>query len=1495
MAIFEPKFINEGKRSDLPDSSFGIPEDRKYPLDTKEHVKSAIKLFGHAEESKKKSLARRIQNAAKKYNIDIPENTQCYKYLHESISESTHKNIEYKTISSSNPEFKKYLKKYNIVKDPDSVSKEYNGDILIDIKEDKLIGHVFIGNTKDKGFITDLVVNKKYRKLGFGNMLLDSAMHKYHGVDLTVRKNNSIAIDMYKKHGFVVDDSLDAGKDMYYMSLKSNSKNESYIEEKTNTDYDIESIVKEIHNKTISDKKEPTGNQNCLLCTWCTEAQIRGYKELPRPVYSPRDSIFTHNGYDIVKNPSKIKIKNVSNVKDIVTKSGNNSRYYVHVNWKGSKGGHEFMLLNKNNEVYVVDSQAGLVASIESFKGSYYFNDINYNNSFLVRLDDKKFNKSILKYNDPSYTLEWDEDKDIKYLRSHGMSESYIEEAYIKKEYSLENITDIHIKSAFDKVCDLIKWCRMDDVYFCSCHLFNNYRSISPTSFEFARIEPHAINEVVKTCNRNNHFMYGEFSVNVNNENILICEITKLYEFEKQDTITESSSYNYFITNDNGNEHFNVAKYFQMIMFQELDAYMVGNHIHPRDIESDNGCYTIATYTIDDEFNKDHVFNFLNHVSNMINNSITSKYELCDMSSGILGVRVKPGHENEVIDDIDNKVCSNFGWTNNDITLENIDEAATGTIIPKRFKIFYGDKILNKKVIEPKITKFNRKEIQATTSIREAGLECFNTDSENIDVKIVDDIIKIYIDRKDFDLANECVIYELKNDGKWFYKEGDPTGAYRRDSNAVVVDKYEFYSVTEMMSMLGGYELYDYKTKLPINKLLEDGEIELKSNTTTPHMEVLNLGFTDEQDEKAKDMQKRNPELVIFNLDDAYLSIKKLDEKLNKFKGLSEKQRKLCNRISLSIFDYNMYDMYNKLSVIVNKYSHGVKDIELSNDSRLTDIELVSTSDNETLRNFKEEIKQEATSIGRDKAKIAYKLLDLYNSRNDMTFTESVNTKRFIEETIEDLNNPLIDVDIDRCAYFTPQKMLSMGVFNDNAEDNFYNCESTKESLDWFNKYCICNEITDKEKWYIELKKVYIEMLKNPIPENKQRVLEMGWNPELYPSFETVKKASDITKYTIAESMNIVNIDARNLSDTSITESSVKNNDLEPIFIVTSFTETLFGKVIRKVTNGRYTHASLSFDTSLESLYSFNLVNKVHRSGGLSFESISNYIKECPDALIKVQAIFVKPSDMKIIKMKIDEYVANYKNTSYNVANCFDVAINRACKSKDFSMICSEFVASILKAANIDITNGKSPNIVTPKDLSTVVNNKVYLIYEGFADRYNAKEADKLVNKIKSKAKYIKEYAKLYSDNITTMLESFINIDEKAKVEISDDGDILIKDFKKINFESEYYHSSKLLKTYAQNDNYDGMKYELAKLWYLNNLLENKLYGSKLKISNTKELNKTRSKILNLFNRNLKIVTKAEPEFDFTSYYQTTPFYDNNITIKKSTVNGVLDIIKRII
>ena len=54
------------KRSDLPDSIFGIPSQRKYPMQDKEHVLSAIKFFNYVDEEHEKELAKNIIKNMKK-------------------------------------------------------------------------------------------------------------------------------------------------------------------------------------------------------------------------------------------------------------------------------------------------------------------------------------------------------------------------------------------------------------------------------------------------------------------------------------------------------------------------------------------------------------------------------------------------------------------------------------------------------------------------------------------------------------------------------------------------------------------------------------------------------------------------------------------------------------------------------------------------------------------------------------------------------------------------------------------------------------------------------------------------------------------------------------------------------------------------------------------------------------------------------------------------------------------------------------------------------------------------------------------------------------------------------------------------------------------------------------------------------------------------------------------------------------------------------------
>ena len=85
--------MTKKERDSIPDSQFGLEEERKYPLNSAEHVRSAIKLFGHCPENRKKHLAKRIMAAAKKHGVEVKENTEVYKYannkaMNEGINES---------------------------------------------------------------------------------------------------------------------------------------------------------------------------------------------------------------------------------------------------------------------------------------------------------------------------------------------------------------------------------------------------------------------------------------------------------------------------------------------------------------------------------------------------------------------------------------------------------------------------------------------------------------------------------------------------------------------------------------------------------------------------------------------------------------------------------------------------------------------------------------------------------------------------------------------------------------------------------------------------------------------------------------------------------------------------------------------------------------------------------------------------------------------------------------------------------------------------------------------------------------------------------------------------------------------------------------------------------------------------------------------------------------------------------------------------------------
>ena len=375
--IFEAK-INTEDRNKLPDSAFGLPSKRKYPLTDaegkldKKHILQAVRFFNKADDDDKPELAKNILKAAKELDMDYSN----WKDVLEAAGE-------------------KVVKEYSSYGDDDD-DADY---------EEREPDDCYCESDKER-------VNDK------GEIVPDKCTKCDSPIEIYL-KGEPVYLCSNKKCGKYYGTVPCNINESHQMS-ETQAFYKRWFDSKAKEDLDkAKNIAKQIHEKYESDKQPPCGNQNCMLCTMCAEAQFRGINVLPRPVYSPRDPVLNILGESIVKNPIHKSIKSgFDDMLDLATEP-RDARWYCHVKWKNGNGGHEFLLLNINQHLYVMDAQQGIVTlNIES----EYFKDIDYSESYICRLDNCELNESLLnEMNDPKNTLPWNAVLDIPFMLNEGM------------------------------------------------------------------------------------------------------------------------------------------------------------------------------------------------------------------------------------------------------------------------------------------------------------------------------------------------------------------------------------------------------------------------------------------------------------------------------------------------------------------------------------------------------------------------------------------------------------------------------------------------------------------------------------------------------------------------------------------------------------------------------------------------------------------------------------------------------------------------------------------------------------------------------------------------------------------------------------------------------------------------------------------------------------------------------------------------------------------
>lgn len=63
--------LDAEERRELPDSVFGLPERREFPMPDAAHVRAAEAYFRYCPEDLKPELARAILRFAKEYGVDV--------------------------------------------------------------------------------------------------------------------------------------------------------------------------------------------------------------------------------------------------------------------------------------------------------------------------------------------------------------------------------------------------------------------------------------------------------------------------------------------------------------------------------------------------------------------------------------------------------------------------------------------------------------------------------------------------------------------------------------------------------------------------------------------------------------------------------------------------------------------------------------------------------------------------------------------------------------------------------------------------------------------------------------------------------------------------------------------------------------------------------------------------------------------------------------------------------------------------------------------------------------------------------------------------------------------------------------------------------------------------------------------------------------------------------------------------------------------------------
>ena len=681
---------------------------------------------------------------------------------------------------------------------------------------------------------------------------------------------------------------------------------------------------------------------------------------------------------------------------------------------------------------------------------------------------------------------------------------------------------------------------------------------------------------------------------------------------------------------------------------------------------------------------------------------------------------------------------------------------------------------------------------------------------------------------------------------------------------------------------------------LSVKPLPKDEEIDVNESTNiildSDNSIYDNQFFSSMEDyeEKCEYTRQLNRSICIALIDPDTDNIIDLNNAYMKFINLNDDDKTLSNSYSLCIWGYNVYNMYiiikNHIDTVNSEYN-----LECTLESFIEDSVCTDIAENNKLGLIKYRLKMCNTGLSE------------VESLKLSSLTETVNNKYY-----------------DKGNNYSLPKVVP---YYTNEEKSLITYDSK-------------TEVTNEN--YCRLAINAVNGYKNSTGANKDHYGELLENLGI-PS-AIVDTTNDVfgvcryrqRKYLEAYAPTVVDISDIKVDKTDLIRESTyqmrnlyKRKNLYPIYIVLSYTDTFFGNIIRKVKKSTYTHAAICLDSNLKEMVTFKFDTKTGENG-ITIEDLDFYLTKSNDSLITVIAVFVDAPTRANIADAINKFIVNKEKTRYSIGNLFNILINRSIKDdpNKLVMVCSQFVDSILKLSRININGNKSSNLVIPQDFVNIKNPKVFKLYEGFVRNYSDKEIEaRITYLLKTEGRK----NMIYTDLVNTMSESATNLIElfrftditdndkanaileearelltptaviyerKLPLTIKDDGTISIALYKSL--EQEYQESHKIIQS-STDRNINGLKHEMARLFYINSVLEKKLNKMDKNSPNYKESIDLRARVMNDFHKISKIVFDKDINFDFNKYFKKSEYSNESLEVDYNVLKYSGKLIKSII